>query len=358
MHIYVIMTVAWESSDLVTTAKHGKKRLWKVRVEAEGDSVHICTEFGDVGGKVQLMKKQILTGKNIGKKNETTVVEQAILEAKALYKKNYDKSQVKVLPMLATPWTPKSKIDAPHIFVQPKIDGVRVMVNSEGVYSRTGKEVKCLDHIFKEANEKMKLTKTKFLDGECFSDSMTFEEISGSFRKEVQCSTLKMHVFDLFDTESPEPFHKRVKRLKKGTHLVPVKTELIKNDSQEIIKYHDTYVARGWEGIMIRSPDSLYLPGYRSQDLKKYKSFKDEEFQIVGVEEGSGKDMGTAIFECKLNTSDGTFHVRPKGSLAQRKEYWINRHMYLHKLLTVQYQEMTDTSVPRFPVGVAVRNYE
>jgi DNA ligase-1 len=31
---------------------------------------------------------------------------------------------------------------------------------------------------------------------------------------------------------------------------------------------------------------------------------------------------------------------------------------YVGKMLTVRYQEMTDIGVPRFPVGIAFRDYE
>ena len=31
---------------------------------------------------------------------------------------------------------------------------------------------------------------------------------------------------------------------------------------------------------------------------------------------------------------------------------------YIGKMLSVRYQEMTDSNVPRFPVGIAIRDYE
>ena len=31
---------------------------------------------------------------------------------------------------------------------------------------------------------------------------------------------------------------------------------------------------------------------------------------------------------------------------------------YIGEMLTVRYQELTDDGVPRFPVGIAIRDYE
>jgi len=35
-----------------------------------------------------------------------------------------------------------------------------------------------------------------------------------------------------------------------------------------------------------------------------------------------------------------------------------NGSNYIGQQLTVRYQELTDDGVPRFPVGIAIRNYE
>jgi len=47
-------------------------------------------------------------------------------------------------------------------------------------------------------------------------------------------------------------------------------------------QYHDTCVDdRGYEGIMVRDPESRY-ENKRSRNLLKYKAFEDEEFVICG----------------------------------------------------------------------------
>ena len=76
----------------------------------------------------------------------------------------------------------------------------------------------------------------------------------------------------------------------------------------------------------------------------------------MGCEEGTAKDSGTGIFVCECE--NGTFNVRPTGTLATRKEYWENRSSYMNKLLTVKHQSVSTDGIPRFPVGLTVRNYE
>jgi DNA ligase-1 len=85
----------------------------------------------------------------------------------------------------------------------------------------------------------------------------------------------------------------------------------------------------------------------------------DQEYQIVDVLEATGKDKGTAIFVCCLpDDLSATFRVRPKGTQAQRAQMKKDRQKLIGKQLTVQYQELTDGGVPRFPIGISVRDYE
>ena len=108
---------------------------------------------------------------------------------------------------------------------------------------------------------------------------------------------------------------------------------------------------------MARNHKSTYKFKNRSYDLQKVKRFKDNEFQIIGGKDGSGRESGLIIFKCI--TDDGLeFDVRPKGSHEYRAEQFKNLSNYIGKMLTVRYQELTDDGRPRFPVGIAVRDYE
>lgn len=108
---------------------------------------------------------------------------------------------------------------------------------------------------------------------------------------------------------------------------------------------------------MYRNPTMPY-EHKRSSGLLKVKDFKDEEFKIVDVEEGSGKLMGrVGAFYCELK--DGrTFKAKPMGTLEHVKDLWKNRKSCLGKMATVKYQNLTPDGVPRFPVLKCIRDYE
>ena len=108
---------------------------------------------------------------------------------------------------------------------------------------------------------------------------------------------------------------------------------------------------------MVRNLTGAYAIGKRSANLQKVKTFLDGEYPIVGFTQGTGGETGCVIWECQ--TPDGqTFRVRPRGTQEDRKVLFQNGSDYIGQQLTVRYQELTDDGVPRFPVGIAIRDYE
>ena len=118
---------------------------------------------------------------------------------------------------------------------------------------------------------------------------------------------------------------------------------------------HAQYVAEGYEGIMLRNKEGVYSNA-RSAHLQKYKEFTDMEVEIVGFKEGEGLEEGCIVWLCKLN--DKQFACRPRGTREERMELFQNGGKYIGKQLTVRYQEKTDDGLLRFPVGIAIRDYE
>jgi DNA ligase-1 len=143
--------------------------------------------------------------------------------------------------------------------------------------------------------------------------------------------------------------------------VVVVKTKTFENLDKPLMYYvdflHEKYVQEGYEGLIIRNSESCYVLNYRSKDLQKYKQFIDEEYEIVSGKEATGEDAGTVIFECKT-PGDIIFSVRPRGSRELRKYMLQNLKNYIGKKLTVRYQNLSERNVPRFPVGITVRDYE
>jgi DNA ligase-1 len=142
----------------------------------------------------------------------------------------------------------------------------------------------------------------------------------------------------------------------KKNPLILVNTVPVNNED-ELKEVHQYFVSDGYEGTMIRNANGFYLPDYRSSDLLKYKDFIDAEYEIIGGKQGSGKDEGTVIFRC-ITSSGTSFDVRPRGTWDQRKQWYDDLDTIIGHMLTVRFQELTDDGIPRFPVGLGIRDYE
>lgn len=373
-------------------AKTGKTKEWSIYVEEVGDTVWTITFSGYIDGQKTKSSKETKKGKNIGKANETTPYEQAYAEAEKKWqdkkaKEGYsetidDIGNVIVLPMLANKYVP-DKVQKKGIVypcdAQPKLDGIRcIAFLKDGkviLLTRKGIEFLHMDHI-KEALKTV-LYGDLHLDGEFYTDQLPFQEITGICRKKSlnkdltkKQELIEFHVYDLFHLNNIEmPFEDRYKELgklsKKFNHSIRLVETKECNSVKEMKKFHHEYISDGYEGIMLRNKAGKYQLKNRSNDLQKYKEFFDDEFNICGYHEGTGEDVGTIIWECEYTNKDGdlaTFSVRPKGSREERREYFNECEEDFSKYdgakLTVRYQELSLDRCPRFPVGIAVRDYE
>jgi ATP-dependent DNA ligase len=317
---------------LIRKDKNDRERFTDIHVEDLSDgTADIVKTSGMVGSdKVTVSRTNVKTG-----------YEKALTRAQTMWN-NENTKGTQILPMLANKWEDRQKYISTPFYVQPKLDGVRLLVSNKGCFSRTGKPVKGVDHLSKGLKE------GEWLDGECYDPDMSFEDITSAFK--TNPTSLKFYVFDYFDMNRPDlPFTERMKR-------VTVETQLVHKKS-EVKRYHDTFVEKGHEGVMIRDAKSTYEVGKRSNYLLKYKEFQTEEYEIVGAKTGHGRDANAVVWVCK--TKDGQeFTVRPEGTIAQREEHYKNHKKYLGKMLTVRFQNLTALGVPRFPVGVCIRDYE
>lgn len=358
----------------------GKSLMWEITLTMEGgESYKITTSHGQVGGKITT-DKGIVVDKG---KVKRTVLEQATLQYDALVNKKKDigytesdsgvNEDFHISPMLAQNFEKHgSKITFPAL-AQPKLDGVRCMVKAESdgtisIFSRKGKNFTVLDHIVDVV--KQIDVGDVVLDGELFSDVLDFQRVTGLVRKKkltvADMEDMKLLKFNVFDcikqSDLGMSFIQRwmlvdeiVKRDHSGTlKIVPIH-EVSGTDDIDRLLYE--FLDNGDEGIMIRNTESEYEIDKRSYNLQKYKKFSDSEYKIVDAHEGSGNDEGTVIWICETENGD-RFNVRPVGTRDERKSFYDNRESYVGRMLTVKYQELTNDGIPRFPVGIEIRDYE
>ena len=355
--------------------------VWYGEVVKKNDIVTLHTYYGVLDGKIQKSSKVVYK-----KGRENTVFQRGI---KIIEKKRSDKikkegykenikniDEIFVSPMLAKTVTIKDNklqnINYP-VMVQPKIDGFRCICylknNKIVLLSRNKIEYKGLQTLKKELEtlyKKLSSTEKKslYLDGELYMKKIPFELLSGQIKqaqhhKDFDIKNIKFMVFDCFKTENITiPFSERTLFLKNKINSIYnnikyVETYTIHN-YKDFKKYYTIFMNKKYEGIMIRVIDSPYEISKRSKYLKKYKEFKDEEYKIIGYNEGKGKFKKTPIWICE--TKDGKkFNVTPCGNIEYRKKLFLNANDYIGQLLTVTYQELSKRGVPRFPIGKCFR---
>jgi len=356
----------------------GKPCFW--RVDVDGNKV--TESWGRVGGAEQSKETVFKEGKNVGRSNETSPEEQADFEACTKARKKLDKGYKLVsgklstevakvirtdydvvLPMLAKTYEDQAKKVTGKIYLQEKIDGNRCLINrfTGAMYSRTRKPITHLSFIGEEVvKAAAKLPKEiVWIDGELIGKKgMTFNETQTAIRREknVDEALVKSMTYHIFDVVSPLPWSERrelVAAIAPSPAIHIVKDVLV--DASELDKYHDKFVADGYEGAIIRLDGTGY-EHKRSGSLIKHKKFKDEEYLVTGFtsEKHNSSLLGAAILKMK----DGqTFEARPAMTEKEKAEIWANRKQYIGKKATIKFQEKDAKSgIPRFPTLLRFRD--
>jgi len=378
----------------------GAMLQWDLSVVQAFDEVpgayKIVTEHGQVGGKIQSTDDLITEGKNIGKVNETDRLTQALKEAKAKWTKQRDtkgyvesieeaeagKTSVVVGAMLAHGyWKHSKKMKFPCL-TQPKLDGVRceakVVDGKCNLYSRTGKPILCVPTLATLIEEQLvpTLGQNFVVDGELYNHDLKddFEKIISLVRKQKPMSleNQKLVEYHVYDLQSPKPFPERIKELEEAVNdMFEQKTVVFveateAESEEEAFALYEEHLIEGYEGIMFRSKTGGYETK-RSYNLQKYKgelheeitSYEEEEFKVVGVKEGRGKERGhAAAFWCVTENGD-KFKARIEGKIGYKKQCFDDHSLWEGKVLTVKFQGWTNkNNVPRCPIGKAIRDYE
>lgn len=382
--------------------KSGRTKMWEASVESTAEGTAIASiVYGLVDGKKQTTTRTYMSGKNIGKANETSPYEQALAETTSKWRNKQEKegyvlslstnenisespkeqpvSQQKILPMLAHIFDPskeKSKISFP-CYIQPKLDGVRCVcyLSADGTQvlaqSRTASYFESVGHITTELlgpfQTYPELGRGVALDGELYTDSMPFEQLVGLVKKKkltpedtAKLRKISYHVYDIIDNPNTT-FRQRYEKLKNITDtinspFVELVDTQIANTLNDFRMFFSSSIQKGYEGVMLRNIHGKYQCNYRSYDLQKYKEFFEGEYEICGFREAEGRDRGTVIWLCRLPDDSGSvFSVRPRGTLEMRRLWFLKGDDYIGKQLTVIYQELSEMGVPRFPVGKCLR---
>ena len=177
---------------IFTTDKNNKKRYLDISVEEINEVWCIVKTTGQVNGKETKSMTEVPLG-----------YDSATKRAKTIWK-NANTKATTVLPMLANKWEDRQKYISEPFYVQPKLDGVRLLVSKDGGISRTGKIIPGTEILGKG------LESGQYVDGEAFDPNLNFEELTSTFKTDPL--KLKFHVFDFFDLRAEALAREKAKK--------------------------------------------------------------------------------------------------------------------------------------------------
>ena len=276
--------------------------------------------------------------------------------------------------------------------LEVKLDGVRVItvVTSDGLnlFSRNGKPFENFPQIADALTPILEKLPSVDLggrgyvfDGEIVGES--FQQLMRQAHRKSDAKTDGMvyHVFDIV----PLPYFREGKWEKdqagRLAHLERFKSQFDTTDCIRIMpgmnvdldtaeghdvmrRFAEASVEQGYEGIMIKDIDAPY-ECKRSSAWMKWKPTITVDLNIVGFEEGTGRNTGRlGAIICEGVDNDRTIRVNVGSGLSDddRNEYWGARSNLLGRVVEVQADAVTqnqDGSYSlRFPRFVRFRGFE
>ena len=282
--------------------------------------------------------------------------------------------------MLAYPVSDKPIDYTKPTFIQPKLDGVRCLIQAEftnvfkdlkvKAYSRTGKEWKNINHILQSLVPFFNKYPDVILDGELYNHVLRddFEKIISLVRKQKPTredmsearKLVQFHCYDIVDETLP--FSQRndfiLKAVYNNYDYVKVLPCITVNSHDNAIAQHKINLKAGFEGSILRSDNKYQCK--RSHALRKFKDFSDAEATIVGYLDGKGKRTGT-LGKFIMQDDNGVEFGCPPGKGYNYKQLATmleNIGDYIGQRATFTFFERTKAGSYRHPLFKCIRNYE
>jgi DNA ligase-1 len=286
-------------------------------------------------------------------------------------------------PMLAATCNDISTVKFP-VLATPKLDGIRCLKINGKALSRTFKPI---------ANpfvrEWIEANVPDGCDGELTVKGRAFHETSGDIARTDGEPDFVYSVFDYVKDGIDKPYSERIADLRAmcvalddlhggESRVVAVMPSTI-NCVQDLMVYETGAVAEGYEGVMIRTPDSPYKCGRSTAQqgwLLKIKRFEDAEATVIGFVEGytnnnpaetdafgrtkrslskAGK-VGNGTLGAFVVLDDEGREFRVSGfNRAFATEVWQNQEAYVGRIVKYKHQPSGAFGLPRFPKFVGIR---
>lgn len=272
------------------------------------------------------------------------------------------------------------------VYTQPKINGVRMLCSNAGggisMRSWLNNPFNHLDHLKSELNGFFEYLPTySTLDGELYNHNLSFASLISAVRTVTTSHHLLREVqywiFDIsYEDHRGAPFEKRYELLVNAFNLYvqdcgkfPLTFNILPcqlaRDNSEVMLQHNSHVAMGYEGIMVKKisngapPGSkLYTESLYKQDkgnhILKYKSFTDDEATIVRIISSGENEVEAFEVRDKVGKQFNVQlrgHGKSAGGLDVRNERRGSDDV-VGKKMTIRYVDESTY------IGIAIRDYE
>lgn len=293
-------------------------------------------------------------------------------------------------PMLASKWVEKNE-DMFPFWAQPKLDGIRVLVNEDGyLYTRSLKPVRngVMQSLVRN-HYVLRGLDAEIIVGDATAPDCyrrTSSAVMSYENEDIYHATLQ--VFDIWNHEGDydERYGDLLRLYEELPSWVNIVPCTLLHDMDMLREYEERKLAEGHEGVILRSRRAKYKKGRGTPtkgELIKVKRFTDDEGVVVGFHEEMhnaneatinalgytehsghkdglvGKNTLGAV-ELKLGDkwASETVRVGTGFDAAQRKELWDNRDNLIGKIVKYKYFEVGTKDAPRFPVFLGFRDVD
>ena len=268
------------------------------------------------------------------------------------------------------------------IYASPKLDGIRVIIKDNQVLSRNGK---LIPNMFIQSL----LKSYHGLDGELVVGHPThpnvFQLTTSGVMSIEGTPNVCLYVFDCWyaeggiDTRYNEVLKITRNSSKTDIEVVP---QIIINSLEELYKFEEDCLEKGYEGVMLRYPNAPYKNGrstVKEGALLKLKRFSDSEAYILGMEpllRNHNEPIKNALGHTERSShiynkvaddllgalSVKDIHTGVEFSIGsgfteeQRREIWNKQVELIGSIVKYKYFEVGVRDKPRFPVFCGFRD--
>ena len=268
------------------------------------------------------------------------------------------------------------------VYASPKLDGIRVIIKDNQVLSRNGK---LIPNVFIQSL----LKSYHGLDGELIVGHPThpnvFQLTTSGVMSIEGTPNVRLYVFDCWYAEGGiDARYNEVLKIIQNNPIVDIEVvpQIIINSLEELYKFEEDCLAKGYEGVMLRYPNAPYKNGrstVKEGALLKLKRFSDSEAYILGMEpllRNHNEPTKNALGHTErsshiynkvaddllgaLNVKDVRtgveFSIGSGFTEEQRREIWNKQVELIGSIVKYKYFEVGVKDKPRFPIFCGFRD--